>query len=816
MTLLLNDLRYALRQLRKAPGFTLTAVLTLALGIGAAAAMFSVLDAVLLHPLPFRGVDRIVDVDMHNTDTFLRGGEDVSYPAYLDIRRLNKSFCAFAAMLTSGGMTLTQGSHATYLPATQGTDDFFNVFGVSPLLGRTYLPGEDQAGRNNVVVLSYEVWQQDFGGRRSVLGKTVHLDGMPYTVIGVMPAGFRYPIGTPDLVYTPLHVAPSMLKARDSHWLRTMGRLAPGRTLDQASADMAHVLEELSRQYPDTDHNLTADLTPMADAVHIHSDGNNDRSELWVLLAAVFAVLLIACTNVAGLLLARGLLREREMAVRAALGAGRKRLARQMLTESVLLGIGGGVCGLAIAGLLLAAMKQFLEKAFARGGDVHLNFPVLATTFVVALLASVTAGLAPAWRAARIDPNHALKSGGSAGTTRNQHRLRASFVVVQVALSLMLLVCSGLLLMGLRSMFESHLGFNAKNLLTLEVDIPTGAYKGIDFVQALVEPLETRVRAIPGVTATGSNNLLPIRQHSLASDLGMVGQPPDAPGHERFSRLRFITPGYLATMQLPILNGRDFTTQDAAPTQPVAMVNEAWVAEFLPKGDPLAHAFAISDNPKDNAAIVGVAKSGRQDLFQPALAEIDFPMTQMPEDQLAYVHSFTLFVRTSIAPTSIIPLLRKALHDIAPEVAFRTPETMEQVISDALVTNRLLSWIFGLFAAIAVLLTAIGIYGLLSQEVASRTRDIGVRMALGATRAGVAQLVLGRTGLLLTTGLGAGLIGVLLVRRILTAVLVIQFHRDAWVIAATVVGLGAIGLLAALLPARRAASIDPMRALRSE
>ncbi len=813
MTLLLNDLRYALRQLRKAPGFTLTAVLTLALGIGAAAAMFSVLDAVLLRPLPYHGVDRIVEVRTKAAANFQ---QPASWPEYLDMRRLNTTFSALAAVEYGSGVTLTQGNQAIYLHAIQGSDNFFDLFGVQPILGRTYLPGEDRNGKNEVAVLSYSVWQQYFGGRKSIVGQTVHLNGSLYTVIGVMPAGFRFQFDAPNVVYTPLHLSADQIKARGSHFLRTYGRLKPGVSIAQANADMNHVLDEMGKQFPDQDLGRTAQVIPIVDSLHTNRHGNNDRPELWVLLGAVFAVLLIACINVAGLLLARGLLREREMAVRAALGAGRKRLVKQMLTESVLLGVGGGVCGLAIAGLLLAAMKQFLEKAFARGGDVHLNLPVLAATFVVALLASVAAGLVPAWRTAHIDPNHALKSGGSAGTTRHQHRLRAGFVVVQVALSLMLLVCSGLLLTGLRSMLETNLGFNPNHLLTLEVDIPAGDYAGRDFVQALVEPLETRVRAIPGVTAVGSNDLLPILENGSNSDIAIAGKPVDPLNRQRLTEERFVTPGYFAAMQLPILRGRGFTSMDVAKSQQVAIVNDAWVREFLDKKeDPLAQAF-VSDRGTPSAAIVGVARGGRQDITEQPLAEADFPLTQMPDSWKAFIPGFYLFVRTSVPPTSIVAQLQKVLHEVAPNVAFRTPETMTQVLSDALVTNRMLSWLFGLFAAIAALLTAIGIYGLLSQEVASRRRDIAVRMALGASRGVVARLVLGRVAVLLEIGLGAGLVGVFLVRHLLTAVLVIQFHHDAWIIAAIAAGLGAIGLLSALQPVRIAASIDPMQALKSE
>jgi predicted permease len=814
MTTFINDVRYALRQLRKSPGFTVTAILTLALGIGATAAMFSVVDAVLLHPLPFRDVDRIVRIKMKAAANY---EQPASWQEYQDMRRLATSFSALAGVGGRGdGATLSRGNQAIYLHAVQGTDNFFQLYGVHPLLGRTYLPGEDQAGKNNVAVLSYSVWQQYFGGRKNVIGEFIHLDGLPYTVIGVMPAGFRVRFDTQDVVYIPLRLSADQIKSRGSFWMPVWGRLKPGVTLAQATADMNHVLSELGKQFPEHDKGKTAQVIPIVDVLHTNQTGHNDRPELWTLLAAVFAVLLIACTNVAGLLLARGILRQRELAVRAALGAGRRRIVIQMLTENVLLGIGGGLGGIFLGEVLLIAMQQFLEKAFQLGGNAHMNFSVLAATFVLSLLASVAAGLVPAWRAAHLDPNHALKSGANAGTTRHQHQLRAAFVVVQVALSLMLLVCSGLLLLGLRQMFQTNVGFNPKNLLTLEVDIPSGDYKGTGFVQGLVQPLEARVQQIPGVTAVGSNDLLPIWQTGSNSDIALVGKPQDPLDKQRLTEIRFVTPGYFAAMQLPILKGRGFTAQDGAKTQQVAIVNEAWVKEFLSSNeDPLAQAFK-GDPGDTNTAIVGVARSGRQGLFDPAAAEADFPLIQMPQSWLAFIPQFYLFVRTSVPSTSIVPQLRSALHEVAPNVAFRTPETMEQVLSDALVTNRMLSWLFGLFAAIAALLTAIGIYGLLTQEVASRTRDIGVRMALGATRVGVAQLILSRVGVLLIVGIGAGLAGVFLIRRVLISVLAVEFHQDIWTIVAIAIGLCVIGLLSAVIPAQRAASIDPMHALRSE
>jgi predicted permease len=809
---LVYDLRYALRQLRKSPGFAITAILTLALGIGVSAAMFSIIDAVILRSLPYKDVDRIVRVQ---TTAAANYQQPESWPEYLDMRRLNRTFSVLAGTTYGGGVTLTQGSQAIFLRGVQGTDNFFDLYGVKPLLGRTYLPGEDQNGRNDVAVLSYSVWQQYFGGKKSIVGQTVHLDGSPYTIIGVMPPNFRVVFDTPNVIYTPLHMSANQITSRGSHWMPLFGRMKPGVTIAQANADMNHVLNEMGKQVPDEDKGKTAKVIPIVDSLHRDQEGNNDRPVVWLLLAAVFAVLMIACTNVAGLLLARGLLHEREMAVRAALGAGRRRLVSQTLTESVLLGLGGGMVGVFLAVLLLAAMKQFLEKAFTLGSDARLNLPVLAATFVLSLLASVAAGMVPAWRAARMDPNQALKAGGSAGTTRHQNRLRASFVVVQVALSLMLLVCSGLLLLGLRTMLQTDLGFNPKNLLTLEVDIPAGDYKNRDIVQALVQPLEARVQAIPGVTAVGSNDLMPIAQWGSNGDLALVGKPVDPIDKQRLTEMRFVTPGYFAALQFPILQGRGLTAQDTANSQPVAIVNDAWVKEFLDKNeDPLAQAFL--DDPASKTSIVGVARSGRQDIMQLPMPEADFPMAQMPESWKAFVPGFYLFIRTTVPPRSIIPQLHEALHEVAPNVAFRTPETMENVLDDALVTIRMLNWLFGLFAAMAVLLTVIGIYGLLSQEVASRSRDIAIRMALGATRIGVARVVLAHTALLLGMGTAIGLTGVLLARKLLSAVLTIQLVHDGWAIVATALTLASIGLVAALAPARRAASIDPMQALRSE
>jgi predicted permease len=807
---LMRDVGFGVRQLHKSPGFTWTAILTLALGIGATAAMFSVIDAVVLRPLPYRDVDRIVSVQTSSPSGFV---QPPSWQGYLDMRRLNSTFAALAGYEDYWGMTLKVGEQTAFLSVAQGTDNFFDVFGVQPLFGRTFLAGEDQPGRNNVIVLSYEIWRRFFNADRGVLGRVVQLDGAAYTVVGVMPAGFRFPYGKPNLVYIPMHVRPNFVADYRAHWLLTVGRLKSGVSLRQAEADMSHAMREIGQQQPASDSGRTSALIPIATALH----GVNELSQICLLLGAVAAVLLIACANVAGLLLARGVAREREMALRVAIGAARGRLVRQLLVENSILGLLGAGAGILFAAGLLAAMKAFLAHAFLRGANIHLNPEVIAGTLTAGILSSVGAGLIPAWRAAQSDPNRALKSGAAAGASRRQHRMRASFVVAQVALSLTLLVFSGILLRTLHRMFQADIGFNPDRLLLLSINIPSGDYKGRDYVQELMMPMEERVQAIPGVTAAGFNDQGPLWGYGSGATMQIFGQPPDPPDRERNSETRTVSPGYYSALGLHILRGRNFGSQDSAAAQPAAIVNEAWVKEFLTSNqDPVALEFKQQNGR--NIAIVGVASDARQAAADPARPEIDFPFSQFTPEQQQNAGSLTvnLFIRTVVPPLSIVPQLRTALHDIAPAAAFQTPETVDDVLSDALVTNRMESWLFGIFAFIAVSLAAVGIHGLLAEEMASSTRDIGVRMALGATRWGIARLMFIRVAVLLGIGLGAGVLMTLLLRPVAASVVAIQLDRDGVAMAGLVALLGAIGLLAALAPLRSAASIDPLKALRME
>ncbi len=804
---MLQDLKYALRQLRKSPGFTLTAVLILALGTGVTAAVFSVIYAVMIQPLPYEHPERIVVPQTFSPQGYQ---QPASYPEYLDWRNQSRSFSAFAAVNFYQKINLEGPSGPVSLRLTMGSDNLFDVFGVNPILGRTFSPGEDQPGKNNVVVLSYEVWQQNFGGATDVIGRVVRLDGLPYTVIGVMPAGFRYPISHRDAIYTPLHMIDLLRTTRGDHWLPTIGRLKPGISAAQAKADMDSVLANVGRSFPDEGKGRRMALRPLAEATI-----GKTRGPLQVLLFAVLAVLAIACVNLAGLLLARGVKREREVALRSAIGASRARLVRQMLTESLVLALVGASLGGMIAFGLLQAIRMLLISALSRGADVHLNLPVLLATIVIAVVTSFIAGSIPALRLSRIAPSSSLKAGGSAGTGRGQHRLRASFIVIQVALAMILMVTAGLLLRLLSGLSNTDLGFETRGILAMDVNLPQGTYKDRDPRTAFYDPLLEKVRAIPGVRSAGVIQLLPIESSGWNSDIAIVGQPPAPPNEERLAEDRFVDPSYFKTIGVQLVRGRMIDPKiDTPKSQQVAVVNEAFVKKFFSNGeDPIGKQIK-QDTPQ---TIVGVVSSVRQDIYQPPMAEIDYPISELPETDarnlLANTH---LVLRTSLPADVLIPSLRRAFHDVDPSVPFAQPETMAEVISDVLTLERLENWLFGSFAALALLLAAVGIYGLIAHEVELSTRDIGVRMALGASRMRVLEMIYKRVGWMLAVGVGVGLMGTLATRKLIASVVEMKAGSDAPIVAGLVAGVIAAGMIAAWFPARRAAEIEPMTALRSE
>jgi putative ABC transport system permease protein len=812
-----QDLRFGLRQVRQSPGFGLAVIATLALSIGIATAVFSVLYAMVIRPLPYRDVSRIVALDTRSASG---GPQGPSWPEYVDWRRMARSFTAMAAY--SEGMTgLESDAGPMALREVQGTDNFFDVFGVDPILGRTFAAGEDQAGRNDVVVLSYEVWQQDFGGRPGVAGQTVRLDGNPYTIVGVMPAGFRYPIQELNAVYVPLHLTPNQHDNRGNHWLRTVARLKPGVTARQAEEDLDAIFTQLGKtdafNAGRTVHVVDLTTWVVGDTSHA----------LWLLLFAVLAVLVIGCVNVAGLLLARGVKRESEIALRSALGARRGRIVRQLLTEALVFAVTGAACGVALAFGLLRVIRLLLIASLSRGAEVAVSVPALVAALVLATGVTVVAALIPALRLSGTAPTMALQSGGRVGTSRGQHRLRSGFVVTQVALALALLVVSGLLLQMLDRLRDTQLGFRTDHLLTAEIDLPHGQYAGRDVLADFYQPLLDKVRALPGVRAAGLIQMLPGSGYGWNSEhIHIYGTEPLKNPRTDPAEVRFVSPGYYQVFDDALVEGRLQDPRiDKPTTRLVCVVNQAFVKKFIPAGrDPVGMQIGDNDNTETlasqgnpRALIVGVVKDVRQTVYRPPFPEMDYMIAQIPPAaSMDAIGSMNLVVRTSVDPSSLAPALRRVFHEVDPTVPLRDPQTMETVLADVLTFERLENWLFGAFAALAVLLAVVGLYGLISHEVELSQREIGIRLALGATRGAIVEGIFRRVGWMLALGVAIGLAVTLAAERAIHAVVAIEPGRDAGLIAALALGMAVAGLLAAAISAQRAARVEPMAALREE
>jgi predicted permease len=811
--MLLQDIRYALRQLRKSPGFAFTLILTLALSVGAATAVFCVLDAVVLRPLPFANPDRIVALQ---TTAGAGYTQPASWPSYQDEVAELRTFSSLAGYSSFKKITIdSPASGPTAIDCVRSTDNFFSVFGVEPLLGRTFRPGEQVDGRNEVVVLGYDAWQKYFNGDQGVVGKPVNLDGRSFTVIGVMPPGFRFPLFEHDAVYIPRLLDESWMNRRGAHWLQTIGRIREDASLEQAQADFTHVLNNIGKANPDTDGGRTVKVLRLADSITTKSKG-----PLWTLLAAVLALLAIGCVNVAGLLLARGVKREREMAMRVAIGAGRRRLLGQVLTEGMILATLGAAGGLLVAEGMLQFMRTFLVHALDRGADIQMNWFVLAAAICAATVVSLMASLVPAQRLSGIDPNRALKSGGSAGTQRGQASLRSGFVITQVALTLVLLVVSGLLMRVVTRYRHADLGFDPSHILSVKLGLSHAKYDGRDMVASFYAPLEERVSHLPGVQAAGLIDHLPIESWGINSDLHIAGQPPYPANQEMLAESRMISAGYLSAMGIALHRGRALTPSLDRPENIAAtvLVNEAFVKKFIPAGlDPTAQ--LIDDSPKREewGHIVGVTGNVRQSIYDPPMAERDWLIDEIPAKyQADALANMTLMVRTAGDPQQIIPAVRAAVHELDPTVPFDEPRTMDEVVAETLVFERMESWLFGIFASLALLLALVGLYGLVAHEVEQSTRDIGVRMALGATRSGILTMVMRRVAWMVGAGALAGLVLTFATRKLIGVVIFLDTQKEAGEIALLALGLICAGMLAALRPAVRAASIEPMEALRTE
>jgi predicted permease len=838
---LLQDLRYGLRILWKSPGFTVVAVLTLALGIGANTAIFSIVNGVLLRPLPFPKPDQLVAINEKDMRGEMPGGvvANTSYPDFFDWRAQNHVFENMATF-RHAGYTLTGAGTPLHIDAEIVTANFFSVLRVPPSLGRGFRP-EEEKGR--FAVLSHELWQSKYAADPQILGKNITLEGQPYTVVGVMSAGFRFPIqSSPQQLWTSLGEdaqAPAgdrpAITERGQHMLDVIARLKPEVSLDQARAEMNVIAEALARQYPNDNGKRFATylVTEMEHLV------GNTRPGLLMLLAAVGCVLLIGCANVANLMLARATRRNKEIAIRAALGADRGRVIRQLLTESVLLAIVGGILGLALSALGVRVLLRFGPENVPRLAQVGLDWHVLVFTLVIAVLTGIIFGLAPALHGSKTNLSESLKDRGQDSGARGQHRMRAALVVAETAIGLILLVGAGLLLRSFYGLLHVNPGFDPHNVLTMRVDLPDSRYSEQQQIRFYRDLLQ-RVQVLPGVVAAGGIFPLPLTTSDINVTFEIEGRPvPEA--EEPSAGFRAISPTYFQTMGIPLLRGRPFDERDNEKSPPVVIINQEFARRYFPNEDPIGKrikpGFAIHGDPltREIVGVVGGVKdhslSGE---FRP---EFYFTYPQ------AMVGDMTICVRTARDPRALASSVQNSIasmdsgvfvHDVRAmndyiaaavrnsitsmdkELPVFNVRTMDEYVGASLGQSRFDALVLTLFAALALALTMVGIYGVMAYTVAQRTREIGIRIALGASRNDVSRMILGR-GLVITgRGLLIGIAGALGLTQFLSGFLYQVTPVDPLTFAAVAVLLGGISLLASYVPAWRAARVDPMVALRYE
>jgi putative ABC transport system permease protein len=804
-----GDVRQGVRSLRKSPGLTAVASLTLALGIGANTAIFSVVNAVILRPLPFAQPERLV---AFWGSAPKMGLERFNYPdAFLvHFRTRSRTLESIGAYIGTG-FTLTDNGEPQRIDGATVTAGFFPTLGRAPLLGRTFLPEEETRGRDQVAVLSYGLWQSRFGGDPNVVGTSITLDDKAWNVVGVMPEGFDFP--NRAQIWVPLSIDPQSLNC----WcFATVGRLAPGRTPEIAAREISLLSDEFWRERKgapprDLDLNDTPESITYAMPLARHLVGNL-QTPLLVLLAAVAMVLLIACANVANLLLARASARGREMAVRACLGASPWRMVRQLLVESTLLGAGGVVIGLIAAFWTVRAVAGLVVERTTHVQQVGLDGRVLLFTALAGLGSALFFGLAPALRGSRLELRQAVSEGARGTRLRGSRRLSEAFVVSQLALSLILLVGAGLLIRSFRNMLAVDLGFRPESVLVGRVSLPSSAYRDEARSRAFFATLAERMRSLPGVRAVGLSRSAPFSKGNNQQLFVIEGKEP-APGEPTLvASVRPVTPGYFAAVGTPLLRGRliDDTDQEHAPL--VVVVDETLAQKFWPDGNAVgAHLRLGGDKDDPWRTIVGVVASikhgdvaGKPDRY------VYVPHAQMPDPAMDVI------VRSFAAPQALTAAVRQVIHELGPSVPLHDVHTLQAAVADALGTERLTNHLLIGFALTALALAAVGIYGVMALNVSQRTNEFGIRLALGATPADVLTLVLGQGLRLVMAGLVLGLGAALLVARAISSLLFQVRPIDPWTFAVVSLLLCALALAACALPARRATATDPLRALRHE
>jgi predicted permease len=802
-----QDFRFAIRQLRRSPGFTITAVLMLALGIGASVAIFAFVDAALIKPLPYRDPNRLVDV---NERVAMFPRSNLSYQDYVDWKKMNTVFSAMEAY-TGMGYLLNTPSGTEPVPAARVSDGFFRVLGVKPTLGRDFYAGEDQPGAAETVILSHDTWQARFGGRDNVIGQTVKLSGIPTTIVGVLPANFQFALRGKVEFWSTLHTLNGCEKRRSCHNLYGVARLKDGVTVEAARADVTRVAKQLEIQYPGSNRDQGASLMPLYEAIV-----GDIRPLLLVLLGGAGLLLLIACVNVASLLLVRSESRRREIAVRGALGASPTRLVRQFITEGVVLIAGGSTLGLlaAYGGITLLSRlisKDMLEYMPYLGG-IGLNAHLLIFTGAISLVAALLFAVTPIMRLPLTAMREGLADGarGSAGTL--WRRFGANLVVLELTIAMVLLVSAGLLGKSFYRLLHVELGFQPDHLATVQVSLPELTYAKDPQVVAVERQILSRAASLPGVKSAGITTVLPVNGNGNTNWIRFVGRPYN--GEHNEVNQREVSSDYFKTLQAKIVKGRFFTDDEDASKPGVTVINKALARLYFPGEDPVGKKFGDTElTPKSLREIIGVV----DDVKEGSLDSEIWPAEYDPLNQNADTY-VSLVVRTSQDEKAILPTLSAMIHQIDPGIGVFGEATMNQRISDSQTAylHRSSAWLVGGFAAMALLLGVVGLYGVIAYSVSQRTREIGVRMALGAQKSSVYRMILKEAGWLTGLGIFAGLVCSVAVATLMRKVLFGTRSWDMPTLVAVAVLLGASALLASYFPARRAASVNPVEALRAE
>jgi len=801
MNSILHDLKYSIRTLGKSPGFTLVAILTLALGIGANTAIFSVVNAVLLRPLPFQNPARLV-WSWGNCPLCDRGA--VSPADLLVYRAENHSFAHYGAMAVGDSLfNLTGGDKPIQIKGSMVTAGFFDALGIQPRYGRVFNESDEETTDPDVAILSHHLWQDRFGGDPNVIGKSISLDGKSRTVIGVLSADI--PVLTEADLWFPAPYLNQGMQTHRSHFLRPIGLLKPGVTISQAQSELDAIAARLATQFPVTNKGWSVKLQPLQTVLV-----GNVRPAFRVLIGAVSLVLLIACANIASLLFARNTARQREIAIRTALGGGRSRLLRQLLTESLVLALAGGLVGIFLANAGVELLKQLGPQSLPRLDEVNVNGAVLAFTFVTAILTAILFGFGPALKASRRDLTQSLKEGGASGDSRSKHRAHNALVVAEVALSVVVLIASGLLLNSFYRLMRVHLGFDPANVLTTEVSLVSPRYDEELKRESFFHALQDRLQSAPGVKCAGFISELPLSGEANDTFFTITEHPPANPNDNEDADFRNIDGDYFGAMRIPLLAGRAFERQDSTGSRNVVIINEPFAKKYFPNENPIGKHLKMFEGKPEFAVreIVGIVGGNKHFALQESL-----------RPEMFKPGSFTrmnIVVRSAGDPAMLTTVVREALRAIDPDEATSTFRTMDDVISTSASGDRFNTVLLGAFAAIALLLTAAGIFGVLSYLVTQRTREIGLRMALGAQPEDVLRVVVGHGLRLVLLGLCIGVAAALVVTRWMSSVLFDVKPTDPLTFAAVGVLLTAVAFLASYIPARRAMRVDPMVALRYE